>query len=148
MADWDKRGFNLNQLLKEKHNVTLSQEELNYIYNMGAKKCEIGDFENAVPIFQFLTLYKPGFPLYLKAIAGCLQNLEKYMDAYMYYQSAFMVDQKNSQDCLFYMGFCAIKMQKNKEAQEVLTHFIEKNPEHELEKKAKLLLHGLQKSKP
>lgn len=147
MANSDKRGFNLNNLMKEKYNISLSKEEINYIYNLGAKKCEIGDFQNALPIFQFLTLFKPGTPLYLKAIAGCMQNLEQYMEAYMYYQSAFMVDMKNNQDCLFYMGFCAIKLQKNEQAVELLTQFLKDNPGHEYEKKAKLLLHGLQKTK-
>lgn len=147
MSAWDKKGFNLNNIIKEKFNISLSKEEINYIYNLGAKKCEIGDFQNALPIFQFLTLFKPGTPLYLKAIAGCLQNLEEYMQAYMYYQSAFMVGMKENQDCLFYMAFCAIKMQKNEQAQELLTQFIKDNAGHDLEKKAKLLLHGLQKAK-
>ncbi len=146
MSAWDKRGFNLNNLMKEKYNISLSKEEINYIYNLAAKKCEIGDFQNALPIFQFLVLFKPGTSLYLKAIAGCLQNLEQYMEAYMYYQSAFMVDMKNSQDCLFYMGFCAIKMQKNDQARELLTQFVKDNAGHEFEKKAKLLLHGLEKT--
>ncbi len=148
MANWDRRGFNLNNLIKEKFNVSLSKEELNYIYNMGAKKCEIGDFENALPIFQFLSLYSVGNPLYLKAIAGCLQNLSQFKDAYMYYQSAYMCDMKNSQDCLFYMGFCAIKLQEPDMAKDLLSKFIEKNPEHEFEKKARLLLQGLSKAKP
>lgn len=147
MSSFDKKGFNLNNLIKEKYNISLSKEEINYIYNLGAKKCEIGDFQNALPIFQFLSLFKPGTSLYLKAIAGCLQNLEKYMEAYMYYQSAFMVDTKANQDCLFYMAFCAIKLQKNDQALELLNQFLKDNVGHEYEKKAKLLLHGLQKSK-
>jgi len=141
----DKRGFNLNNLIKEKYDISLSKEEINYIYNMGAKKCEIGDFQNALPIFQFLVLFKPAETLYMKAIAGCLQNLEQYMEAYMYYQSAFMAKMKDNPDCLFYMAFCAIKLQKNDEALNLLNHFLKDNPNHELEKKAKLLLNGLQK---
>ncbi len=145
--DQHKRGFNVNKIIKEKYNISLTKEEINYIYNLGAKKCEIGDFQNALPIFQFLTLFQPGTPLYLKAIAGCSQNLEKYMEAYMYYQSAFMVNTKENQDCLFYMAFCAIKLEKSDQAHELLTQFIKDNPGHECEKKAKLLLHGLDKAK-
>jgi tetratricopeptide (TPR) repeat protein len=136
MSSWDKRGFNLNNIIKDKFNINLSKEEINYIYNLAVKKCEIGDFQNALPIFQ-----------YLKAIASCFQNLEQYMEAYMYYQSAFVVDFNNNQDCLFYMGFCAIKMQKPDQARDLLNQFIKANSGHEFEKKAKLLLHGLENSK-
>lgn len=147
MSSWNKKGFNLNNIIKDKYNISLSDEEINYIYNLGAKKCEIGDFQNALPIFQFLTLFKPGTPLYLKAIAGCMQNLEQYMEAYMYYQSAYMVSKTQHSDCLFYMAFCAIKLTNNDQAIELLNQFLKFNPGHELEKKAKLLLHGLQKTK-
>ncbi|MES2615816.1 MAG: hypothetical protein V4591_10425, partial [Bdellovibrionota bacterium] len=70
------------------------------------------------------------------------------MEAYMYYQSAFMVEPQKNQDCLFFMGFCAIKMQKNDQALDLLNQFVKDNPGHENEKKAKLLLLGLQKAKP
>ena len=147
MTSENELGFNLNKLIKEKFNISLTEEEINYIYNLGAKKCEIGDYKNALPIFQFLVLLKPNYSLYLKSIAGCLQNLESYMEAYMYYQAAFMVDSKGCQDCLFYMAFCAIKLEKSEQALPLLNQFLQDNPGHELEKKSKLLLKGIQKAK-
>lgn len=141
----NKVGFNLETLIKEKYDVSFTKEELNYIYNQGVKKCEIGDFQNALTLFQFLTLLRPGVPLYLKSVASCLQHLEKYLEAYMHYQSAFIVDIKQQQDCLFFMGFCAIKIQKEQQAVELLTSFLENNPGHEFEKKAQVLLSGLKK---
>ena len=144
MTQKNERGFNLNNFIAEKYQVSLTQEEMNYIYNLAAKKCEIGDFENALPIFQFLVLYKPSDMLYQKSMAGCLQNLQKYTEAYMQYQTVYMLDSENNQDCLFYMAFCAIKMEKPDIAKNLLEEFLSQNPEHEHEKKARLLLRGLE----
>ena len=76
-------------------------------------------------------------------MAGCFQNLERFDEALLCYQSAYILDKKTNSDCLFYMGYCALKLKKNKPALEFLTKFCETNPEHELVKKAKLFMNGL-----
>ena len=148
MSVWDKRGFDVNKILKEKHNMTITDQELNFIYNLGVKKCDVGDFTGAISLFQFLTLCKPANALYIKATAGCFQNLEQYLQAFVHYQTASFLDPKNNQDCFFFMAFCSLKLQENDRAKALFEQFLKGNPGHEFEKKAKLLLHGLQKTKP
>jgi predicted Zn-dependent protease len=144
MSTWKNKEFNLNNIIKDRQQPPYSEEEINYIYNLAVKKCNIGDFQNALPIFQSLNFIKLGNPLFLKAAAGCLQNLEKYPEAFMHFQGAFLIDMQNNQDCLFYMAYCTIKMKKNDQAVKLLNQFMKDNPEHPLIKKAQLLLKGLQ----
>lgn len=141
------KNLDFNQLIANKFDVKLSREEINYIYNLGAKRTEIGDFHSALPIFQFLVLFDTRNPLYIKAVAGCMQNLDRFLEAYTYYQIAYEFDKEGQQDCLFYMAFCAIKQNMQNEAGKLLDEFITKNPSHEFTKKAKLLRHGIQKTK-
>lgn len=142
---WKKAGFSLKQLLKERHNLNLGKEEMNYIYNLGANKCSVGDFEGACHLFQFLAICEPSEVLYHKAAGGCLQSLERFQEAFFSYQTAYVLDQPRKQhnDTLFYMGFCALKLGNAENARELLTEFLTKDPTPDLEKKAKLLIRGL-----
>jgi tetratricopeptide (TPR) repeat protein len=137
----------LKELIDSKIGVELNPEEMIYIYNLGAKKCEIGDFENAIPIFQFLLFKDMKNTLYMKSMGGCFQNLERFDEALLCYQSSYILDKKANSDCLFYMGYCALKLKKNEQALEFLTKFCETNPDHELVKKAKLFMNGLSQDK-
>lgn len=138
-------GLSLKQLLKERHNLNLGKEEMNYIYNLGANKCSVGDFEGACHLFQFLAICEPDEVLYHKAAGGCLQSLERFQEAFFSYQTAYMLDRikKHHSDTLFYMGFCAIKLGNVQNARDLLAEFLTTDPTPDLEKKAKLLLRGL-----
>ena len=146
MSDKKLEDFmkNIKGYIKEKHALEFNEKELNYIYNLGAKKCEIGDYEGAEPLFQFLSIYQPNNPLYLKAMGGCYQGLEQFAIAIPFFTLAYALDQKKQLDCLFYIGFSHLKNKNPQEAKQILTKFIElAGEEHELVKKAKLFLNGL-----
>jgi tetratricopeptide (TPR) repeat protein len=134
----------------------LTQEDYKSLYNIGVKKFEIGDFDGAVDVFQLLVAQNKdsliqgmstekvkNYVLYLKALASSFQNLDEYLLAYTYYNGAYLLDAVNNYDCLFYMGFCALKDNKKELAAQHFNEFISKDPEHSLVKKAKLFLQAL-----
>lgn len=139
-------NLSMKDMIDTKYGLSLSTKELNYMYNLAAKKCQVGDYNNALNIFQFLTIYDTGNVFYTKAAAGCMQSLEKYQEAYDLYQTAFMLDSKNNPDCLFYMAYCAIKQNNYTDAVSLLESFLEKKSDNNLEKKANLLLEIAKKS--
>ena len=132
--------------------LNYTEQEKNYLYDIGANKCQIGDFKGAVLIFQFLNLLDSQNCLYSKAIAGCMHGLENYSSAVYYYCYSYeLVKDRNNYDCLFYVAKCHLKLNDNLEAKNSLNQFIDlcekdkvaQDMHSKLIKKAKLLLKGI-----
>lgn len=140
MEGFENLNFDIKGMINEKYGISLTEKEINYIYNMAVKKCQIADHENALNLFQFLMIYETGNPLYIKAAAGCLQSLERYQEARQLYQIVYMTDINKHSDCLFYSGYCSIKLKDYANASLFLEDFLSKNKNQELDKKARLLL--------
>lgn len=143
MSKSKKNTAEIEEGLQKFFNLNFNDKELLFVYNLGAKKFEVGDYEGALAVFLFLNASKPNTALYLKSAASCYQNMERYEDAFYMYQSTYIVDTKTNYDCLFYLGFCGIKLGQKDEAKGLLNLFVDNYPDHELVKKAKLLLNGL-----
>lgn len=137
---------NMKEIINAKYGLSLSTKELNYIYNLAVKKCQLGDHNNALNLFQFLSIYETGNALYMKATAGCMQSLERYPEACRIYHAVWISNESGNEDCLFYMAYCEIKQKNYAQATTFLEQFLEKNTNKELERKANLLLDIAKKS--
>lgn len=136
----ENNNFNIKEMIEAKYGLSLNTKELNYIYNLATKKCQLGDHSNALSLFQFLSVYDSGNVLYSKAAAGCLQSLERYEEASQLFQAVYILRPNENNDCLFYMAYCALKQSNRKEAVSLLETFLKRNSDKDLEKKAKILL--------
>lgn len=131
--------LNIEELLNNQVNLDLTAEEKNYLYNLGANKCQIGDFAAAGKIYQLLTLLEANNPLYIKALAGCNQAQEEYLPANILYDAAYVLN-PTDHDCLFYAANCLNKLDQLDVATEKLNQFIQISDNQLLIKRAKLLL--------
>lgn len=122
------------QILK----LTVSEEK--YLYNLGAKKCQIGDFATAMPLFQLLITINPSNYLYLKALAACQQNKREYLIAYCLYNCSYTFHKDENTDCLFYMGICQLELSKSEQARSCFEELIKLGGPEQLVARAKLLL--------
>lgn len=136
----------MKEIINAKYGLSLNTKELNYIYNLAVKKCQLGDHNNALNLLQFLSIYETGNAAYMKAMAGCMQSLERYHEAYHAYHAVWRLNESGNEDCLFYMAYCAIKQKNYAEAITLLEQFLSKNTNKELERKANLLLDISKKS--
>ncbi len=126
----------------------LSQKERDYIYNFAAISCQIGDFNKAIPLFQFLVLLDQSENLYLKGLAGALHGAKRFKDALELYKLAYQMQMEHSYDCLFYGADCLINLNDKAGARDYLLAFIAASEQAQVAvdqimfKRAKLLLDG------
>lgn len=86
------------------HNFT--QDEMNYLYNLGVRHLQVNDYEKAIPLFQMLVSCDSTNSLYVKALASAMQGSGNYSSALFSYKFAYVLDNAKNADCLFYCGVC------------------------------------------
>lgn len=128
----------LNEYFTQTMNLTT--KEKNYIYNLAAKKCQMGDFKSATPLFQLLVSIEGKNSLYLKALAGCHQQQKDYLGAYALYNYAYLLDMKQNADCLFYIANCLIELEEWKKAEATLQNVLTELTDEKILARTKLLI--------
>jgi len=122
-----------NQTLNDEKVVTddqvkLTKEEVNYIYNLGVRQFEVGNYEKATLLFQFVISCDSKNALFFKALAGCLHACEDFMGAFLNYQMAYILDAKTNSDCLFYCGVCMYELDNLDTAKKSFEEFLLSSP--------------------
>lgn len=125
----------------------LNQSEKDTLYNMGICKFQTGDYEGALPIFQFLSGIELSNLNYLKALASCYQNLANFTAAITLYNMVYLLNPKNENDCLYYIANCYLELECNDEAYDLLKDFVEGCATYESIhlKRARILLKSLER---
>ncbi len=124
--------------------LNLSEGELTYIYNIGVKFVSIGNYDQAIKLFQFLLISDPVNIQYLKALAGSLHAIKDYKNAYNAYFTVYGLDQENQYDCLFYLGACAFYLQDLDAANKYLNEFLVNSQDKKMNARAKLFIKQLE----
>lgn len=120
----------IDQALEElpsSHRYTSKQLEL--IYSIGYNFATQNRFEEALPLFAFLTQYGPTTKHYLMGLGLCLQRLERYHDAIQVYSFLGMIE-PDQPDATVQVAECYINANMPEEAREALRlviTFAEKN---------------------
>ncbi|MCE2706586.1 MAG: hypothetical protein LW807_05860 [Proteobacteria bacterium] len=136
----------IKQLMPNSNGILgdFNKNELDYLYNLGVKSFQVGDYTKALPIFQLLKGANSTNVLYSKALAGCYHAMGDYMNALFSYKFTYLLDQDNESDCLFYSGTCLYELGKFEQAQkEFVKYTQQKNINVEFCSKAELYLESI-----
>ena len=77
-----------------------------------------------MPVFNLICSVDGNNDTYSKALAGCLQAQEKFIEAFFYYQCTYLMNREKHQDCLFYSGVCLYDAQMKEKAQKYFSDFL------------------------
>lgn len=131
---------------KDTLKIDFTQNELDYLYNLGVRYMQANDYAKATPIFQLLASSNPTNLLYMKGLAGCFQASGNFMDAVFSYKFVYLLDMEKNNDCLFYCGVCLYKIDNFLQAKTEFKSFVDSpNAEPEMVERANLYLAAIEK---
>lgn len=116
----------------------ISKEDLK-LYTNTVKLINIGNYTAAIKILEDLCKRFPFNSIFLKTLASCFQNQEKYQAAIIAYRTAHMFMPDSNIDCIYFCGICYYKLQRYNEAKIYFKKFIENKNINEIYKKRALL---------
>lgn len=99
--------------------LKLTQENLNFIHNMGNQLYEQGQYDQAESIFQFLCTLKPTGQQYWLGLGATQQMKCKYKQAIFSYKFATTLDLEDPK-AAFHAAECHLQLNQKLEAQDAL----------------------------
>ena len=122
-------------------NELLNNNEECFLYNVACGMFFVGNYKDALKIYELLLLINDSNLLYFKSVASCYQNLKNYRSAILNYQYVYSCFPEQHLDCLYYMGYCFYKLDDYHMCRLKLNQFIQMNTsESEYIKQSKILL--------
>ena len=125
MQDYQK----IRKLIEAGTKVKVKKEEKDHLYNMFVGQFESGNYDSAQKIIETLILLEPSNFIYLKSIASTHQQQKDYMQAFIFYNYAYILDK--DENCLYYMANCLVELNEFDQAQYQINKLLRvvKNPQ-------------------
>lgn len=106
--------------LKGKDLFQMTDENLEYIYNLAYNLYKSGKYEDAHCCFQFLCLCDTSMSKYWMGLGACRQMMKKYEEAIFAYAFAIVLDPDFSPPSAFYASQCFLSLGRLDEADQAL----------------------------
>lgn len=121
----------IEKALEENPVPDLTQEEKNYLYNLGVKHFNTGSYASAISLFQLLVNCEADNITYGKALAGALHAKKDYLSAFFTYIFTYLLDMENESECLFYGAVCLFEKGELERAMVYFDNYLNSQPQNE-----------------